>query len=328
MSFTFSNGTEIFSEDNNIGLNVTEPRRTMDINGDLGLTGGIHLGISSIIEGNNTDDLKFYTSGTERMIINSSGNIGIGDVPVNGKLEIIGNSGSTNLTNNSFLKYNGNNPHIGISEASNNNSFSIYADGKIAALEFNAISDIRVKNIKSNRNINHDLDFVKQIKTYNYDFIDKNDSNNSKVGFIAQEIEKLNHNFVSKSHRFIPNIFKKFKFINNNKYHILISDLNINNINIGDKLSVEVRDNNLNIHKFKVLVIKKDSNSIFIQDDDYKNCNIHTFYGIFLYGTYVQDFLTIDINQLLSINTNCIKYLINKIEKYDQKFEELFEKIN
>jgi hypothetical protein len=416
MSFTFSNGVEIFSEDNNVGLNVTQPRRTMDISGDLGITGNIYLGTSSFVNNNakiginttgpstsihinatdgiiipvgtsaqrvdvvgairynsemetfegykgswgslggvidtdqdtyisaetsagtDNDQLKFYTSGTERLMIDVGGdttiknniivdgNLVVGSTSaVNGTIEIVGNIGSKELLRNSYLKSTTSGTFVGISGGSTLNSFSLYADGKIAALEFNAISDIRVKEIQNERNINKDLNILKNIKTYDYTFIDKlRDSPNEKIGFIAQEMQELNKNFVSKSKRFIPNIYKIFHFVTNNEIKIYEET----DIKINDLLKIEIKVKN-DYKNFNVKVIEKNNNIIKIEGDyelyidyiDYEE-------NVFIYGKYVEDFLTIDISQILSINTNCIKYLVNKIEKYEEDLNEIKKKLN
>ena len=77
--------------------------------------------------------------------------------PVNGLIEISGtNINNVTTTGASYLRstyeevddvgsYSGS--FIGVSSGPSTQYYSIYADGKIAALEFNAVSDLRVKNI-------------------------------------------------------------------------------------------------------------------------------------------------------------------------------------
>ena len=40
--------------------------------------------------------------------------------------------------------------------------------------------------------------------------------------------------------------------------------------------------------------------------------------GIFIYGKYVNNFLTIDINQITSVNTNVIRHLVSRIEDLEE----------
>jgi len=291
--------------------------------------------------GTDNDQLKFFTSGSERLMIDVGGdttiknniivdgNLVVGSTSaVNGKIEIVGNIGSKSITTNSYLKSTTSGTFIGISGASTNNSYSLYADGKIAALEFNAISDIRVKEIKNERNINDDLNIIKNIKTYNYEFLDKLEHQDTKkIGFIAQEIEKINQDFVNKSKRFIPNIYKIFHFVTEDQIEIY----NDTDININDILKIEVKHSITNSYEFFIVkVIDKQENKIKIYGKEYNINKDDILFdeNVFIYGKFVNDFLTIDINQILSINTNCIKYLVNKIENYDKDISQIKKKLN
>lgn len=413
MSFTFSNGVEIFSEDNSVGLNVTQPRRTMDISGDLGITGNIYMGTTSFVTNNarlslnttnpltsvhinandgiiipvgtnaqrvgvtgvirfnsesstfegysgstwgnfggvsdidldtyisaettvgaDNDQLKFYTAGVERLLIDVGGdttvksnlvvdnNLVVGSTQaVNGKIEIVGNIGNVSSGSSSYLKAISNGTFLGVSGATTGNSYSLYADGKIAGLEFNAISDKRVKEILNPRNIESDLDFIKRINVYDYKFIDKLEYGDiQKVGFIAQEIQKINNNFVNKSKRFIPSIYKKFNFKTDKT--VMIEEQT--DIKENDLIKIEIELKDQEVKTFDVKVIKRTKTEMTIETIE----NINISKGVFVYGKYVEDFLTVDINQLISVNTNTIKYLLDKINNYDNDLKLIKEKLN
>jgi hypothetical protein len=298
--------------------------------------------------GTDNDQLKFYTAGVERLLIDVGGdttiksnlvvdsNLVIGSTQaVNGKIEIVGNIGSVSSASSSYLKASNNGTFIGVSGATTLNSYSLYADGKIAGLEFNAISDKRVKEILNPRNIESDLDFIKRINVYDYKFIDKLEHGDiQKVGFIAQEIQKINKDFVNKSKRFIPSIYKKFNFKTNN---IIIIDEETD-IKENDKIKIEIELKDQTVKTFNIKVIKRTNTEITIEPnynksawDQFKKtqfANIDISKGVFIYGKYVEDFLTIDINQLISVNTNTIKYLLDKINNYDKDLQLIKDKLN
>ena len=234
--------------------------------------------------------------------------MGIGiTTPVNGLIEISGSTGTVSLENSSYYELTSEGTNLGTSTIS---SYSIYADGKIAGLEFNAVSDLRVKNIINKRNINDDIEIIKKINTYDYNYIDKiNDGYKEKIGFIAQEIKSINKNFTNYSKRFIPNIFKKFHLKNKN---IIIIEKKLIKLLENDLIKVEVFHNNKpKIIEVNIINIKE--NEIYINN----NLEIDIEKGIFIYGKYVDDFLTIDINQITSVNTNIIKNLLNRVEKLE-----------
>ena len=250
----FNNATYNSIISNNINtasLNVTGP---VDIRGNLDVTGTTNLNTLMVTD-----------------------KIGLGTTPVNGLLEIHGTAGSSTLNNSTYLN---STTGVGISGSTTLNSFSIYANGKVAALEFNAVSDIRVKNIINTRSINDDLEIIKQMKTYDYSYIDKrNDGYKEKIGFIAQEIKSINENFTNESKRFIPDIYKRFNLKTKNRI-ITLSKISLDK---GDLIKVEVYyDNQYKI--FEVNVLEISENEVYINLSNELDIDLSK--GIFIYGKY------------------------------------------
>jgi hypothetical protein len=270
------------------------------ITGDLEVMGNIKFG----------GELSLKKSTFEDIIVTNKIALGIGEAS-NGLLEINGNAGNSSINNGTYL----NSTSVGVSGASTSNSFSIYANGKVAALEFNAVSDIRVKNIINERSINDDLQLIKKMRTYDYSYIDKkNDGYKEKIGFIAQEIKSISQNFTNESKRFIPNIYKRFSLKTKNRI-ITIKKLLLDK---GDLIKVEVYyDNQYKI--FEVNVLEISENEVYINLSTELDINLKK--GIFIYGKYVDNFLTVDINQITSVNTNIIKYLLKKVESLENRIK-------
>ena len=268
--------------------------------------------------GDDNDDLKFFTAGIERMIIDNSGNIGIGTTSSNGKLEILGEYGSVSLTEYSYTEMVTDGINLGNAAT---NSYSIYASGKIAASEFNAVSDKRVKQNILLRDINKDIEIIKKLNVYDYDYIDKLEyGNNNKIGFIAQEVEELNKNFINESKRYIPNIFNNFSLENKST---IISDEKLH-LEIGDKIKVQIFDKKYNqFRTYETEIISIMNNKYEINNSYETDINK----GIFIYGKLISDFKTIDTNQLLSLNTNVIKYLYEDVIRKDKEIENIKERL-
>ena len=408
MTFTFANGIQIYSEDNSVGLNVTTPRRTMDINGTLGVSSYIFLGTTDnsglnnqgkilinttddsvsfynnstdgmvipvgtnlervnitgairyntdtlsfegyngnwgslggvkdvdqdtyisaeTLPGDDNDELKFYTAGSERMRIDITGNIGLGTTAVNGKLEIAGDYGSLVLTNNSYGELTS--TGFGYGDAATN-SYSIYANGKIAASEFNAHSDKRVKEILNERPIEKDLEYLDKVKIYDFKYIDKKFySSRTKVGYMAQELEEYNKNLVNYSTNFIPNIFKEFDVRTVNKEHIIELD-NDYDIKENDLIKIQIIKSDGD-HKMKELVILKKVNKLIYLS---YSKNLSEVTRVFLYGKLVNDFRTVNWEQLIAINNNLIKHLKKentelkeKVSNNELQIQYLIERLN
>lgn len=288
--------------------------KNINVNNDINVSGNIYSNGQIISPGSlwqeNSNDIYFNT-----------GNVGIGiTTPINGKVHISGDFGSVSLTNDSYGELTSTGAGFGDTAT---NSYSLYADGKIAASEFNAVSDIRTKNILSNRDINKDIDFIEKINIYDYEFIDKyNYSNNKKIGFMAQEIYELNESIINKSKKFIPNIFNTFCFNYDNIIHI---PDNTHDLFVDDILKIEVKLKNGILKQLTVKILEKKHDNIKI---DLCCPNIDYNHPLFIYGKLVNDFMTIDINQLLSMNTNLIKHLLHKNNSLEDRMQEIEDKLN
>ena len=336
-------------DDGNVGIGTAAPTQKLDVNGnaEIGPTDNESMvignmgysGWSGIANKNfasagnyallqngtsgqtylNTpsgQDIVFRENNATRMTIKTGGNLGIGtDNPTNGKLEIVGSDGSVSLNAYNYNKIDSDKVKLGKTNVTN--SYSIYADGKIAASEFNAISDKRIKTNIINQDIKKDIDFINNVNIYKYNFIDKiTNGSNEKIGFIAQEIEELNSNIINYSKKYIPNIYKHYNLLSDNKFSL--DDDNIK-LDINDNLKIQIFNINSNKYLFiETKIIEIDQN---IYTFDNKNINIDISKGIFIYGKLIDDFLTIDTNQILAINTNMIKFLYNKIIDNDINYK-------
>src|SRR5206468_1340406 len=86
---------------------------------------------------------------------------------------------------------------------------SIYASSRIAATEFEAYSDARIKNVTGRSNNAEDLKTLMGLQITDYRLIDSIDKGNKEYKkVIAQEVEKIYPNAVSKLTDVIPDIYK------------------------------------------------------------------------------------------------------------------------
>lgn len=89
-----------------------------------------------------------------------------------------------------------------------NVNYSIQAEQRIRAPEFNAISDLRIKTDIVQLNTVKQLAELNKLNVVNYAYIDKlSNGNKTKTGFIAQQVEDVNAQFVNQSTDFIPSVY-------------------------------------------------------------------------------------------------------------------------
>jgi hypothetical protein len=196
---------------------------------------------------------------------------------------------------------------VGASSVTQNINYSIQADGRIRAPEINTISDVRIKNNVALLNTSKQLAELNKLKIVNYYYIDQlTNGNKNKTGFIAQEVETVNNQFVNQSTDFIPSVFALAK-------------------------SATLLDNLLQVttdkpHDFKKGEIVKffagGKKEIIMTIESIDNSNTFSVKGwnestdnLFIYGKKVTDFRAIDFDQITALSVAAIQELSKQIER-------------
>jgi len=246
------------------------------------------------------------------MILDTIGYVGIGTSNPVYPLHVAGSVSKTFTYG--YLNLSGN-----TGQTTANSDISIYAEHRIRAEEFNADSDIRIKNVKGISNSKKDLELLKKVKITNYQYIDtigKGTKEYKKV--IAQELQKVLPNAVTTTMGYIPNIYTKALSVNFNKNTSILSikTAKANNLNVGDKVKL--------IHKDGVLTAKVNaiiSENIFTIKSDKK------YKELFVFGKQVNDFLTVDYEAISMLNVSATQQLIKEIEVLKKQNKELSNKV-
>jgi hypothetical protein len=252
--------------------------------------------------GGNQSGLDFYTNYTNRMAITNTGNIGIGTItPTQAKLVV--NGDVTNTLSYGFLNSSG---AVGVSGGAV--QYSIYASQRIAAAEFNAFSDARIKHIKGLSKSNEDLATLQKIRITNYVHIDSITKGNKQVKkVIAQELKAFYPQAVSIITDVIPDIYKK-AVLNNGFINLSTS------LKKGDKVKIVFADGE------EILKVEEAKANGF-------TVNTNKSGNVFVYGKQVNDFHTVDYEALTTLNISATQELAKQIKEQKEIIKQQQEQI-
>lgn len=267
----------------------------------------------------NYNGLDFYTNFNSRMTITNNGIVGIGTTnPTQAKLVVNGYQNTDNTPSSyGYL----NNAGPGVSTGTNAQNYSIYASNRIAASEFNAFSDARIKDIKGISNNEQDLETLSKIEITDYTFKDKiGKGNGQHKKVIAQQVESVYPQAVSKITDCIPDIYQLAKLENN------FIELPNHNLKVSEKLKLIFDD------KQELVEVKEVNERGFQIVNPQSSIANQT---VFVYGREVSDFRSVDYEALSTLNISATQALLkrlkeaeNRINRLEKQQEEIFHLLN
>jgi hypothetical protein len=172
-----------------------------------------------------------------------------------------------------------------------NQSISIRGSQGIQAATYLATSDARIKNVEPSSP--KCLDTLNALKVREYTYIDKASDPRKKIGFVAQEVEEVLPNTITKDTRIVPNVFKPAESVSSN-----VVTLTNHGVTVGTKVKLVKWDNSEIV-----------SNVVQVSDTTFQVEDTLTEDKIFVYGTEVSDFRNIDYNQVFSLAVGAIQEL-------------------
>ena len=218
------------------------------------------------------------------------------------------------LTVNGFQQLNLNsygyvNSSGGTGTSSGTNPYSIFATQRIAAVEFDAFSDARIKSIVGLTDNAADLKTLMNLRITNYHFVDTVEKGNKlykKV--IAQEVEKVYPNAVSQMTNVVPDIYKMADMQNG---RISLA----NNLKAGDHVKLILKDKS---EMFEVMAADNAGFNVKGGGDG----------KVFVYGREVKDFRSVDYEALTTLNISATQELLKMINDLQQQNQALNRKNN
>jgi hypothetical protein len=269
---------------------------------------------------NNIGDTSTVTMADEAMRIDMNGNVGIGKTNPAFNLEIGAGTGTTGNIGQRYFNIS-NTSGTGPSYAvTTNNIIALKVDGTIWVTGgFIVSSDIRIKNDIQDIIDDSALQIILAIEPKTFKYIDKVDKGDDIVyGFIAQQIREVIPEAVNIQMSYIPNI-------------MLLANYNNNIITFSLQPNYVIKYND------KIKCYDKNNKEIFVVVEEIINVltfrikeldNIYTDASIFVYGSEVEDFHTLDNNYIFTLNVCATQELNRRIEAQNAIIQSHKESIN
>jgi len=384
-------GNLVYNTTDNIGIQTSSPLAPLHIKSDgAGGMGGVQL----ILEENNANDgarIEFRKAGTDNywhvwgfpdedlskahlsfwrgkgpvgginvMSLTGDGNVGIGTIAPQSRLEVVGDisltggglqlrgdNGSSALVDffpsgetdakarlwipngNKYVQFDNNyrpDPNGGFvyngsfhafysggieAKGATSDGFALKADFKVCAPSFVSCSDSRIKNIVGRSRASADLSTLLRLEVTDYthkDFIAR--GKDSKKGFIAQEVEQVFPEAVSKGKDFTPDIYTDAA---QTQYDPAARTLSITldqptDLKVGDRVRLDAD------RPYEVEVSTVSGNKFTVKDwstEDTKK--------VFVFGKEVSDFRMVDYDRIFTLNVSATQELARQVDTLKKK---------
>ena len=225
------------------------------------------------------------------MVFSADGQLGIGTAtPTQAKLVVNGAPGFNDLRGYYFGPTAGTgNTYIGM------NSLSIFASGNVGANGYYTTSDERIKRIGGHSDAARDLATIQGIEVTDYSYVDtiaKGPAKHKKV--IAQQVEKIYPQAVSKSTDVVPDIYQK----------ATIQDGWVKlatNLKKGERVRL-IGEKEEGIHEV-----------LEVQADGFRTAFNPKGEKVFVYGREVKDFRSVDYEAISMLNVSATQELARQV---------------
>jgi hypothetical protein len=183
-------------------------------------------------------------------------------------------------------------------------------------------SDARIKkNIKPvDRGA---LDKIDTIPITSYEYIDPySNGANSSFNVIAQDVNEVFPECVSKSNGFIPDMYVKCRWIHASDTEIEINIPNQHTVNIGDKVRCILEDDS---QKEAIVSRIIDANTFAVKK--WIDFNLDISDEMFVYGKEITDFLRVDKTKLSLLGLAGVKELHQIVKKQEETINTLLDHV-
>jgi hypothetical protein len=278
------------------------------------LFGNSGTNVTSFLGTTDNQSLRIGTNDTARMIINSTGKVGIGTSNPEAPLHLVGAGITTSNLLRSFFNV-GTGTSL-INNMSASGSVLCRADGYYWANGggYVATSDRRIKNVIGKSNGVQDLATINKIEITDYTFIDQVLSGHaSQKKVIAQQVKEVYPLAIKTNEGIIPNVYQKAKKITPNHASTMVETDKEHGLVTGDIVK---------------LILEKSGErqyEITVTDNYHFSIPEKIHEDIFVYGKKVSDLLSVDYEAIAMLNVSATQELSKQLHEQNEMIKQLQE---
>jgi len=195
---------------------------------------------------------------------------------------------------------------------------SIRAESQILATEFDAYSDARIKDIDGISNGARDLDTLAAVDVTNYTLKDKVKYGNQPFKkVIAQQVEKVYPQVVSKHVDFIPNVYRTADAVTKTAAGTLLHFENAHGLSTGARRLRLLTPDDPAMQEVGIVSIPS-ARDVVIDAPQLTSDKV------FVFGEEVDDFRTVDYEGLTALNISATQEVARRLARQQADFAALF----
>jgi hypothetical protein len=186
---------------------------------------------------------------------------------------------------------------------------SILADYNVMAQEFDADSDVRIKDIRGISDSARDFETIKALEVTDYTMKDKIRIGNKPFKkVIAQQVEKVYPQVVSQHVDFIPNVYRTVSGVTRTAAGTLLHFDNPHGLSAGAKRLKLLTSGDHTMQQVAIVSIPS-ARDVVIDVPQLKGDKV------FVYGEEVSDFRTVDYEGLTTLNISATQEIAKRLAK-------------
>lgn len=193
--------------------------------------------------------------------------------------------------------------------------YSIQTNSRILTSSLHVFSDKRLKVITGYTN--KSIEIFRKLRVVNYVYRDSLEmGKNRKKGFVAQEVERVFPEAVFKTTGVIPDIFQIGKNViyDEDTKTLIVTVDSLSDLKVGEKVRLIGEQQHL------VEVVEVNGTTFKVKDWPEENTR-----EVFVYGREVDDFRTLDYDQIFTLNVSATQALIKEVDELKTQLAALKE---